>query len=65
MANKWVRIVGFYDNEFINQDALITDAEDDIAMSLLKEKFRGAIVTIVKQVKPARAICFLPKQQRV
>ncbi len=54
MANKWVRIVGFYENEFINQQALITDAEDDIAMSLLKEKFHGAIVTIVKQVKVAK-----------
>lgn len=54
MANKWVRIVGFYENEFINQQALITDAEDNIAMSLLKEKFHGAIVTIVKQVKAAK-----------
>ena len=53
MQRKYVRVCGFYGNEFMNQYALLTDAEDDIAMTLLNEKFYGAILTIVKSTKGA------------
>lgn len=56
MQRRYVQVVGFYENEFINQQVLLTDAEDDIAMSLLKEKFHGAILTIMKQTSAPRAV---------
>lgn len=50
MAHRVVRLIGFYAGNFINQDVLITDdADDNIAVQLIKVNFRGAIIGIMKQ----------------
>lgn len=50
MAHRVVRVIGFYAGNFINQDVLITDdADDNIAIQLIKANFRGAIIGIMKR----------------
>lgn len=50
MAHRVVRLIGFCAGNFINQDVLITDdADDNIAVQLIKANFRGAIVGLMKQ----------------
>lgn len=50
MGHRIVRLIGFYGGNFINQDALITDdADDNVAVELIRANFRGAIIGIMKQ----------------
>lgn len=42
-----VRIIGFYKGQFMNQEVLLLDKDDVVAMNLLRQRFWG----IIKRIK--------------
>lgn len=38
-----VRIIGFYKGQFMNQEVLLLDKDDVVAMNLLRQHFWGVI----------------------
>lgn len=42
-----VRIIGFYKGQFMNQEVLLLDKNDVVAMNLLRQHFFG----VIKKVK--------------
>lgn len=42
-----VRIIGFYKGQFMNQEVLLLDKDDVVAMNLLRQHFFG----VIKKVK--------------
>lgn len=42
-----VRIIGFYKGQFMNQEVLLLDKDDVVAMNLLRQHFLG----VIKKVK--------------
>lgn len=41
-----VRIIGFYKGQFMNQEVLLLDKDDVVAMNLLRQNFLGVIKRI-------------------
>lgn len=41
-----VRIIGFYKGQFMNQEVLLLDKDDVVAMNLLRQYFWGVIKRI-------------------
>ena len=41
-----VRIIGFYKGQFMNQEVLLLDKDDVVAMNLLRQQFWGVIKRI-------------------
>lgn len=41
-----VRIIGFYKSQFMNQEVLLLDKDDVVAMNLLRQHFWGVIKRI-------------------
>lgn len=41
-----VRIIGFYKGQFMNQEVLLLDKDDVVAMNLLRQHFLGVIKRI-------------------